>query len=110
MLELAFESLKLRTICEGPTEAEAEFGPEVAESLRHRLADMRAATSIHDLLAGQPHALEPTELQQMAVALDHGYRLIFCANHVNNPKAESGRVDWKRVSRIKIMRIERDHD
>lgn len=81
----------------------------MAEILKHRLADLRAATSVKDLVAGQPRELDGADRHHMAIELCDGLRLIFCANHSINPITETGDVDWSRVSRIKILRIEGNH-
>ena len=44
-LELAFESKELRDVCENEAEAKRQLGDSVAEMLKHRLADLNAATS-----------------------------------------------------------------
>ncbi len=48
-LELAFETKRLREICENEEIASQELGAEGAERLKHRLADLRAAGSIEEL-------------------------------------------------------------
>jgi hypothetical protein len=61
-MELAFDTEKLRLICESETEASRQLSGPVAESLHARLADIRAAGSAADLreaahtLDGQPPA------------------------------------------------------
>ena len=57
-LELAFNSRELRSICEHEPTAKDALGAEIAEALRRRLADLRAATSIADLIVGNPHTVE----------------------------------------------------
>ena len=81
----------------------------VANILQHRLADLRAATATKDLVAGKPRLLDGMGGQDMAVDLCNGHRIIFTANHPENPQSETGNVDWAKVSRIKILRIEGDH-
>lgn len=107
-MELAFDTVLLRTICESEAHAKRELGGEVAEVLKHRLGDLRAATSVADLVAGQPRQLEGADRQHMAVNLPSGHRIVFSANHPNNPITETGDVDWHSVSRVKILRIESD--
>jgi hypothetical protein len=85
--------------------AERELGVAVAESLRRRLADLRAATSVSDLIASPPLPL--TDPLQMAIELSDGYRLVLAANHVSVPMLGSGLVDWSAVTRIKLLRMER---
>ncbi len=106
---LAFHSASLRKVCENEQHAKEELGEAVGKALRHRLADMIAATSVSDLVAGRPreHAGNPSG--QMAVDLCDNYCIVFKANHTKNPVTETGSTDWKRVSRIKILRIGREH-
>ena len=108
-MELAFDSRSLRTICESEADAKRELGPIVAEVLKHRLADMRAATSVRDLLVGKPRIISESDHHFMVIDLCEGYQLIFCANHPPNPEVEPGELDWQRVRRIKITRIERNY-
>jgi plasmid maintenance system killer protein len=108
-LDLAFDSRSLRTICEKEEETVREFGLSVAEVLKHRLADLRAAKSINDLVVGYPQVLDGTNNQQMAINLPDDYQVIFCANHPNNPVLENGFVDWSKVSRIKILQIRKNN-
>jgi len=106
-LELAFESRELRDVCENDAEAKRQFGHSVAEMLRHRLADLDAAISPKDLLVGQPRP--GTDAETMVIDLCEGHRLVFTANHPNNPTTPTGELDWTRVGRIRILRIESEH-
>lgn len=109
-LELAFDSMPLRTICESEAQAKLELGSTVAEILKHRLADMRAATSVKDLVVGRPRILDDSRGQHMVVDLCDGYWLTFQSNHTNRPIIDADDIDWARVTRIKLLRIERHYD
>lgn len=106
-MELAFDSKPLRALCENEAQAKLELGSTVAEALKHRLADLQAATSVKDLVVGRPRIGD--DGKQMIIDLCSGHRMVFEANHIKNPKAKTGDVDWERVNRIKVLRIERDH-
>ena len=106
-MEIAFESRELREICEHEAEAKAKLGDPVAAALKSRLADLDAAMSPSDLVAGRPRIGEDKET--MVIDLCQGYRIVFAANHPNNPLSERGEVDWRKVSRVRILRIERDN-
>lgn len=106
-MELAFDSKSLRTICENEAHAKRELGAKIAENLKHRLADLRAATSVKDLVVGWPRELDGVDRQHVALELCDGHRIVFSANHANNPMTAADDVDWPKVSRIKILRIER---
>jgi hypothetical protein len=105
-LELAFESETLRTICEIEAQAKRELGSAVAETLKHRLADLRAAKSVRDLPVGQPHALGDRDREEMIIELCDGFGLVFKSNHTQRPSIGGDDIDWTRVTRVKILRIE----
>ena len=108
-VELAFATKSLRTICESQANAKRELGPHVAEALKHRLADLHAATSPKDLLVGRPRELDGSGPKRpMAIDLIDGHRIVFSANHPKPPTTESGDLDWSKVSRVKLLRIEKD--
>jgi plasmid maintenance system killer protein len=107
-LILAFASKTLREICEDEKQAARHFNKHVTESLKHRLSDLEAASAITDLITGQPQLHNPTA--KYSVRLAEGVCLEFAANHVKNPVDKNGNVDWKKVSRIQIMRIGKCHD
>jgi len=107
-LLLAFASKSLREICETEERALRHFGKKVTESLKHRLADLEAAPTTADLIAGRPQLQNPSG--NYAVRLADGFCLEFAANHVKNPVDKNGDVDWKRVSRIQVVRIGKCHD
>lgn len=105
-MELAFDTKSLRTICESEPHARRELGPNVAETLKHRLADMHAATSPKDLVAGRPRELPRSGTQpRMALDLSDGLSILFCANHPKAPLTARGDLDWSRVNRVKILGI-----
>jgi proteic killer suppression protein len=108
-LQLAFESKSLRAICESEVEARLKLGERVAGALKHRIADLQAAISVKDLVAGRPEVVDESKGKEMAINLCDGQRLIFTANHAKYPKGEDNNLDWTRVSRIKLVRIEGHH-
>jgi hypothetical protein len=77
----------------------------VAESLKHRLADIEAAGSVQDLVAGHPRRCKTSA--GYVISLGDGICLKFTANHIKNPVERDGNVDWSQVSRIQITEIGR---
>jgi len=43
----------------------------------------------------------------MHVSLTDGFELILIANHVHNPTTISGKIDWAKVMRVKVLEISR---
>ncbi len=107
-MELSFHTKPLRGICESEAKADEELGKPMADVLRRRLADLRAATSPRDLVAGNPRVVVVEGEEQITLDLVDGHRIAVVANHVDNPVTEENRVDWAKVTRIKILRIEHD--
>ena len=105
-MELAFETKLLREICESEETAKRELGTKVAEELKRRLADLRAAASVGDLPVAKPRKMSETCVFDLA----DGYKLSFSPNHSNNPLLKSGKIDWAKVARIKILSIEPHHE
>lgn len=108
-LELAFSDKQLRQLCEAEAIARRKLGEKVAAALKHRLADLRAATSVKDLIAGNPRELGASRPGDMAVDLADGYTMIFRSNHAALPVLATNLVDWSRVSRIQIVQIGSEH-
>lgn len=106
-MEIAFEQKSLRQLCEDERTAERELGKVVAAKLRRRLADIRAVERIAQLPVGNPFAVGEPSRGCMGIELGEGYLLIFCANHNKLPIDPSGDVDWLRVSRIRILGVEK---
>jgi hypothetical protein len=105
-MELAFATQSLRSVCEDDTVAAAAFDAPVVAQLKARLADLRAAESIHDLLIGNPRIL-PGDNPRVAVSLADGYALVATPNHRVTPLASDGTVDWRRVRRLQLLEITR---
>ena len=78
----------------------------MAERLKRRLADLRAANCVKDLVAGRPRQLRGDRAGQVAIDLGDGFQLVFCTNHGVPPLVDRSQVDWSRVNRVKIVSIE----
>jgi hypothetical protein len=105
-VNLAFSTKTLRELCESQVAAQRKFGRRVADALRGRLADLCAAANVLELPAGNPREIEGGRHRYYAIDLADGYRLVVCANHTEVPVAKDGGVDWVRVSRVRVHRIE----
>ena len=100
---MAFATERLRAVCEDGIIAGTEYDPMVVEQLQARLADLRAAGSINDLLAGNPR----TESGRLTVQVANGYVLVARPNHRVAPLGADGEVDWGRVRRLHIQELSR---
>ena len=107
-MEVAFETRQLRSVCESQVVASREFAPAVVKTLMSRLADMRAASSIHDLIAGNARVLKVGGDMCLMVDLACDHYMLLSANHPRNPRCEQGELDWERVRRVKVLSIGTD--
>jgi hypothetical protein len=105
-LELAFESKLLRALCEQEIKAKKELGEDTANALRRRIADLRAASSVEDLLVGRPRFNSDDGEEHLILDLGSAHTITVAANHVKNPVTASGNLDWSKISRVKIVKIE----
>ncbi len=105
-VEIAFAKKSLRQLCESERTARRSLGGKVAERLKRRLADLRAANCVKDLVAGRPRELRGDRAGQVAIDLGDGFQLVFCTNHGVPPLVDRSHVDWSRVNRVKIVSIE----
>lgn len=103
LLEFAFATEHLRRLCLRAQIAERRLGKRVAEKLRHRLSDLRAAENVADLPIGKPTAM-PTRGELGVDLIDHV--LVFVANHDPVPLTPANDTDWTRVTRIQFLRLE----
>jgi hypothetical protein len=104
-LVLAFDTKPLRDLCESAEIAENVLGAAVANALRRRLADLRAAESARDLVVGHPRPLREDSTHEMVIDIDQDVQLVFRVNHPSPPMTSDGAVDWARVNRVKILLI-----
>jgi hypothetical protein len=102
-LVLAFASKSLRKLCETEEHAEKHLDPIVAANLKRRLADLEAASSVQDLIAGRPRKSKVSE--KFMMNLSDAICLHVGPNHPENPVDKHGKVDWSKVNRIKILSI-----
>lgn len=105
-LEISFDTEQLRDLCEDESLAAHALGPDCAEVLKRRLADLRAANSIFDILVGQPQAGEYMEMECYRIRLINGKCLTILSNHTPPRTNAAGTTDWEWVRRIRVVSLE----
>jgi hypothetical protein len=76
------------------------------EALQRRLADLRAAFTVRDILAGHPRVVDGAGEDCLVVDLEGSWQIVLAANHPRNPRTASGACDWGKVTRVRVLRIE----
>jgi hypothetical protein len=103
-LEIAFSTRSLRSLSESQTLASRKLGKQVAVAFHARLADCLAAQNVEELPLG--FCASHTSRVQFTMSLTDGFVVVFQTNHRRDKEAQVGTaVDWKRVSRIKLLEV-----
>ena len=95
----------LRTICETSAYADSVLGPAVAAQLRARFADLLAADSPLELIAGRPDLIDGDH-PEIRISLGAEAVLKVVPNHQHRPLTAEGTTDWSRVRRFRVVSIE----
>lgn len=102
-MELAFATLKLRSVCEDEGKATQLVGIDVQQQFMRRLADLRAAQSLGDIVAGRPTISGSTVTFELA----NGFVLVCRFNHARPPIDLDGELDWGRIRRLQVTDIKK---
>lgn len=103
---LSFESRQLRETCSLEEQLTVEFGAELARLIKARLADLRAAESLAEVITGNLREI-PGEKQVYSLEVPPNYRLRFQAIH--SRASSLGPNSRAEIRRVKILAIEENH-
>lgn len=110
-MDILFETTKLRKVLNSQKLLIKTHGPKRASRIRRRLDDLQAAGTLEDMrsLPGRCHELTGDRSGQLALDLDHPYRLIFISAHDPLPIKDDGGLDWASVTAVVILGVEDYH-
>ena len=109
-MDIEFATSEIQALCEKKRLMTKTLGDACARKLRTRIADLAAAATVTDLVAGRPHPLKGNRLGQFAVDLHGGKRLVFEVTNDPVPQTQDGAVAWGQVTKVKIVFIGDYHD
>jgi len=101
---------RIEAICLVAKTAARVLGAESARKLQSRLADLRAARNVTELLAGRPHPYKGKKEKRFSLDLSGGDRLLFIPSENPPPQKEDGGIDWMAVTEVTIVFIGDNHD
>jgi len=105
ILEISFQSEELLNLCIDDSIADERLGAAAAEALRNRLGDIRAADSIHELLAGRPQAVRVGDQDGYRLEIESGTWVTVVPNHIKPRTDAKGRPEWGRVRRVRVVAL-----
>ncbi|MGO1161166.1 hypothetical protein [Brucella pseudogrignonensis] len=101
-MEIAFDSRQMRSLFESQKALNRKFGVVVAESLMTLFSELRAASSIDDLIH---YDISKKMHSAIEITLEAGVRLVLEANHAKPPKDSEASINWSDVYMIKVTDI-----
>jgi hypothetical protein len=104
-MELSFATADLRSLCESRRRARKLLGNEAAALLAQLLADIEACASMTELIGLLHGQVAAADGDQLCTTVTTDCRVVFGCGHVTVPRTKAGAVDWRRVSRVKILQI-----
>jgi len=108
-MDIEFADQDLRDTCE-QTHVMMRLGKANARKLQRRLADLQAAMTVGELIAGNPHPLKGDMVGHFSLRLDGGVRLVFEPADEPVPTQKDGSIAWRMVTKVRIVFIGDYHD
>ena len=112
-MEVYFTNTKLQKELQDRSRRQRKHGPRRAGLLQRRLDDLVDAETLEEMrppMPGRCHELTGDRKGQIALDLDHPYRLIFEPYHDPIPRKADGGIDWKAITAVLIIGVEDYHD
>ena len=104
-MEIAFKTKELRKVCEIFEEALDAYGQRVALKMKSRLSDISLVSNYSEIPIGNPRVIESNDESLLVIDLTDGFYFQFSANHHPPIIQQSGKIDWKSVFRVKLIKI-----
>lgn len=112
-MDILFKTSKLQKECTDAKQMLKRYGPLRSKLFQKRLIELRAASVLDDmrrLPQVRCHELREGRKGELAVDLDHPYRLIFEVANDPKPTKQDGGLDWTKTTAIRILGIEDYHE
>jgi len=113
-VDILFKRKKDKEICNNDTLLRKEFkgNPRRCKQIRARLDEFIDADNLEVMRfipMAHCHELKGNRKGQLAVRLDHGYRMVFEPANEPLPRKSDGGLDWTHVTSVRILRISEDY-
>lgn len=107
-MEITFISTKLAKELADEKAVVRKYGPDNGRRICQRLVQLMAAESL-EVLRSLPqtraHELAGDRAGQISVDVKHPRRLLLVPDHPDVPRKPDGGLDWKRVTKVKILGV-----
>lgn len=112
-MEIQFRNSKMMKEFNSSKTLLQKYGKRRADVIQQRLVELRAAEVLEDirnLTRPRCHELTQNRKGQLAVNLDHPYRLIFKPLNEPIPLNDDGGLDWSSITSIQILEVVDYHE
>jgi len=111
-MDISFQDSRFARQCNQKRVLQKKQGFVRAHKINQRLGQFRVAKNLADRrdFPGRCHELKGSRAGQLALDLDHPYRLIFEPAHDPVPRKTDGGLDWTAVTAVLIIGVEDYHD
>jgi len=106
-LDISYASEGIKARCKPGSKTNRKLSEVNQKVLADRLSDIADAPTLEDLRNGKGyfHELQHDREGQLSCTLDKGDRLVFIPDHNPVPVNPRGRLDWSKVTAVKILEI-----
>jgi len=109
---ISFKSKKLEKDLSDKKALVRRYGAEQAKKIQQRLIELHAAENL-DTLRTLPqvrtHELSGNRAGQISLDIKNPYRLLIIPNYEDPPRKADGGLDWKKITKIRILKVEDTH-
>lgn len=111
-MNITFRNRQLNNLCDDFARLVNKFGKRNAKLITQRLSQLRAMPNLalaRKLPQLRCHELTGDRKGELAIDVEHPFRLVFRVNQEPAPKKRDGGLDWAQVDAIVIIAIEDYH-
>jgi plasmid maintenance system killer protein len=109
---ISFRSKKLKKDLSDKKTLMRRYGPEQAKKIQQRLFELQAAENLETMRTlpqVRAHELSGNRPGQISLDIKHPYRLLIEPDYKDPPRKDDGGLDWKKITKIKILEVEDTH-
>jgi len=111
-MDISFKNRKLEKDLSDEKALIRRYGSEQAKKIQQRLFELLAAENLETLRTlpqVRAHELSGNRAGQISLDIKHPYRLLIKPDYENPPHKDDGGLDWKKITRIKVLKVEDTH-
>jgi plasmid maintenance system killer protein len=111
-MDISFKSGKVEKELSDEKTLIRKYGSEQAKKIQQRLFELQAAENLEALKTlpqVRAHELSGNRAGQISLDIKQPYRLLIIPDYEDPPRKDDGGIDWKKIARIKILKVEDTH-